>query len=197
MKFIITETQYNKFIKSTPNLKLEINKYLNQYISKGNRKIGIKSRNYGNLREEWCIDGVNSISSIYYFEDGKFIEGSLIVSNDLVDTIQSLFSVKKSFIHHVIEDWYDETMVPKFKEVVGEINLYISDIDISFNDYPCTPESTLPEGITDEEMIDFIDKNTGYRRQEILNMVSSGERALEDFYLDIVEIVKRKEIRGI
>ena len=183
-------------MKSSPALQNAITKYLNQYIEGGQRKIAKKSRNYGNLREEWCIDGVNSISSIYYFEDDKFIEGSLIVSNDLVDTIQSLFSVKKSFIHHVIEDWYDETMVPKFKEVVGEKNLYIGDFDISFNDYPCTPESTLPEGITDEEMIDFIDKNTGYRRQEILNMVSSGERDLEDFYLDIVEIVKRKEIRG-
>jgi len=45
-------------------------------------------------------------------------------------------------------------------------------------------------------MIDFIDKNTGYRRQEIIDKIESGERDLEDFYLDIVDTVKRKEILG-
>jgi hypothetical protein len=45
-------------------------------------------------------------------------------------------------------------------------------------------------------MIDFIDKNTGYRRQEIIDKIKSGERDLEDFYLDIADMVKRKEITG-
>ena len=57
MKFIVTETQYRKFAKSSVNLQNVIYKYLNNYISSGERKIGIKSRNYGNLREDWCING--------------------------------------------------------------------------------------------------------------------------------------------
>ena len=36
------------------------------------------------------------------------------------------------------------------------------------------------------EMIDFIDINTTYKRQDIINMIESGERDLVDFYLEIV-----------
>ena len=194
MKYIITEEQYKRFMKSSPALQNAISKYLNQYIKEGQRKIGKKSRNYGNLREDWCIDGLETITAIYYFGNGNFEEGHLIVSENLVKTIQSLFTVKKSFAIHVIEEWYEDTMIPKFEEIVGETGLYINNIDSSDRDHECIPEPVKPEGITDEEMIDFIDKNTAYRRQEIINKVESGDRDLEDFYLDIVDTVKRKEI---
>jgi hypothetical protein len=86
-------------------------------------------------------------------------------------------------------------MIPKFEEIVGETGLYINEVAFS-KEHECIPESVKPEGITDEEMIDFIDKNTAYRRQEIIDKIESGERDLEDFYLDIVDTVKRKEQLG-
>jgi hypothetical protein len=196
MKYIITEEQYKRFMKSSPALQNAISKYLNQYIEGGQRKITKKSRNYGNLREDWCVDGVETISAIYYFEDGNFDGGTLIVSKNLVGTIQSLFTVKKSFAIHVIEEWYEDIMIPKFEEIVGETGLYINNTDSSDKDHECIPEPVKPEGITDEEMVDFIDKNTAYRRQEIIDKIESGERDLEDFYLDIVDTAKRKEILG-
>jgi hypothetical protein len=45
-------------------------------------------------------------------------------------------------------------------------------------------------------MIDFIAKNAGYKRQEIIDKIESGERDLEDYYLEIVDIVERKKYRG-
>jgi hypothetical protein len=196
MKYIITEEQYKRFIKSSPALQNAITKYLNQYIEEGQRKITQKSRNYGNLREDWCVDGVEAITAIFYFEDGTFEGGHLIVSKNLVKTIQSLFTVKESFVLHVIEEWYEDTMIPKFEGIVGETGFYLDEIGVVDRDNECIPESVKPEDITDEEMIDFIDKNTGYKRQEIINQIESGERDLEDFYLDIVDTVKRHEILG-
>jgi hypothetical protein len=196
MKYIITEEQYRRFMKSSPALQNAISKYLNQYIEGGQRKIGKKSRNYGNLREDWCINGAETITAIYYFDNGKFNEGTLIVSENLIKTIQSLFTVKKSFVLHVIVEWYEDTMVPKFEEVVGETGFYINNIDSSDKDHECIPEPVKPEGITDEEMIDFIANNTAYRREEVVKKLESGERDIEDFYLDIVDIVKRKEQLG-
>jgi hypothetical protein len=196
MKYIITEEQYKRFMKSSPALQNAITKYLNQYIEGAQRKITNKSRNYGNLREDWCIDGLETITAIYYFDNGNFNEGTLIVSKNLVKTIQSLFTVKESFVLHVIEEWYEDIMIPKFEEIVGETGFYINNIDSSDKDHECIPEPVKPEGITDEEMIDFIDKNTAYRRQEIIDKIESGERDLEDFYLDIVDTVKRKKQLG-
>jgi hypothetical protein len=45
-------------------------------------------------------------------------------------------------------------------------------------------------------MIDYIVNNTLYRKNEVIEKIESGERELEDFYLDIVDTVKRKEQLG-
>jgi predicted DNA-binding protein len=45
-------------------------------------------------------------------------------------------------------------------------------------------------------MIDYIANNTLYTKNEVIEKIESGERELEDFYLDIVDTVKRKEQLG-
>jgi hypothetical protein len=199
MKIIISERQLrqiieSRYLRSTPKLREAINKYLDDYMSNGTRKIGKKSRNYGNFYEEWCIDGVNTITMSYKFNDGKFNGGLLLISEDVVKTIQQMFSVRESFVLNTIEEWYEATMIPKFESIVGESGFYIKKID-TIPTRRCVPEPIKPEGITDDEMIDFIAKNAGYKRQEIIDKIESGERDLEDYYLDIVDTVERKKYR--
>ena len=194
MKILITENQYNRLNKSSQRITNAIIKYMNEYIDKGERKIAKKSRNYGNLREDWCINGKETIVAIYYFDKGKFENGHLIVSGNIVENFSKLLSIRRSYVLHVIEEWYDDTMIPKFEQITGESGLSIDEIDASDDEHDCIPEPVKPEGITDEEMIDFIYKNTAYRKEEIIDKIKSGERDLEDFYLDIMGIVKRKEI---
>ena len=196
MKYIITEEQYKKFIKSSPELQNMIKKYLDKYFLRGERKITPKSRNYGNLREDWCVNGKEIATAIYYYENDVFTDASLIIGKTLVEEIKEMFNVKTSFIIHVIEEWYEETMVPEFEKIVGESGLYITDIDVNDNVHACVPEPVKPEGITDEEMIDFIDKNTGYKRDEIIHLIQTGEIELEDFYLDILDRINRRKITG-
>jgi hypothetical protein len=170
---------------------------LNHYIEGGNRKIKQKSRSYGNLGEDWCVDGKETISTYYSFDEGRFDKGQLIVAKEMIETISKLFSVKQSYVLHVIEEWYEDTMIPKFEQIVGESGLYINLIDTVERTHDCIPEPTKPEGITDDEMVDFIVNNTLYRRPEVIEKIESGERDLEDFYLDIVDTVNRKKIFGI
>jgi hypothetical protein len=197
MRIIITEEQFNRFNRSSAALQNGINKYLNQYIEHGERKFGQKSRNYGNLREEWCVDGKNTMSAYYEFNEGEFEKGRLSVSQDLVETISKLFSVKQSYVLHVIEEWYEDTMIPKFKKLTGESGLFINFIYTNERTHDCVPEPVKPEGITDEEMIDFIVKNTLYTKPEVIKKIESGRRNLEDFYLDIVDVVNSKKITGL
>ena len=196
MKVILTESQFNRLNKSSEKITSAIIKYMNEYIDKGERKITKKSRNYGNLREDWCINGKEAISAFYYFEEGKFERGSLAISKKIVEKLSNLLSIRRSYLTHVIEEWYDSTMVPKFEEIVGESGLSIEGVDVWDKDHECMPEPVKPEGITDEEMIDFIYNNTAYRREEIIDKIESGERDLDDFYLDMVDTVKRKKLHG-
>ena len=196
MKVILTESQFNRLNKSSEKITSAIIKYMNEYIDKGERKITKKSRNYGNLREDWCINGKESISAFYYFEEGKFERGSLAISKKIIEKLSNLLSIRRSYLTHVIEEWYDSTMVPKFEEIVGESGLSIEGVDVWDKDHECMTEPVKPEGITDEEMIDFIYNNTAYTRKEIIDKIESGERDLDDFYLDMVDTVKRKKLHG-
>ena len=196
MKVILTESQFNRLNKSSEKITSAIIKYMNEYIDKGERKITKKSRNYGNLREDWCINGKEVITAFYYFEEGKFERGSLAISKTIVEKLSNLLSIRRSYLTHVIEEWYDSTMVPKFEEIVGESGLSIEGVDVWDKDHECMTEPVKPEGITDEEMIDFIYDNTAYRREEIIDKIESGERDLDDFYLDMVDTVKRKKLHG-
>ena len=196
MKIIITESQYSRLNKSSERITNAIIKYMNDYIANGERKIAKKTRNYQNLREDWCINGKETISAFYYFENGEFIKGSLAISKKIVESLSNLLSIRRSYLIHVIEEWYDTTMVPKFEEITGESGLSIEHVDVWDKDYDCLADPVKPEGITDEEMIDYIVSNTLYRKDEVIQRIESGERDLDDFYLDIVDGQNRKKNRG-
>ncbi len=187
------EDQRQRYLKSTDSLKKVITLFLNNYIEDGNRMIGKKSRNYGNLREDWCVNGKEVITTIYYYEDGKFYSGTLMILKALIEKIMKIFNVRKNFLMSVVEEWYEDTMIPKFEQIVGETGFYFDDVDTFYGDRDCIPEPVKPEDITDEEMLEFIVDNTAYRRDEVINKIESGERDLEDFYLDIVNTVENKK----
>ena len=191
-KVLKEEDERRRYIKSTDSLRKVITLFLDDYIGDGDRKIGKKSRNYGNLREDWCVNGKEVIIAIYYYEDGKFYSGSLMISWTLVEKIMKIFNTRKNFVMNIIEEWYEDVMIPKFEQIVGETGFYFDDVDTFNNDHDCIPEPVKPENITDEEMIEFIVNNTLHRRDDVINQIETGERDLEDFYLNIVNIVKNK-----
>jgi hypothetical protein len=174
MRIIITEEQFNRFNKSSDALQKGIIKYLNLLIRDGKRTFRTKNNNYGNLSENWCIDGLNLISANYYFENRKFESGHLSVSTRIVDNIRNVFSVKKSYALHVIEEWYDEVMVPKFEELVNESGLSVDVIEVFKDERRCSPEFVKPEGITDDEMIDYIVANTLFKREDVIKQIEDG-----------------------
>ena len=196
MRIIITEGQFNRLNKSSQGITSAIIKYMNEYIDKGERKITKKAQNYGNLREDWCINGKETITSFYYFEEGEFQKGSLSISKKIVESLSNLLSIRRSYVIHVIEEWYDDTMVPKFEQIMGVSGLSIDEVDVWDKEHDCLPEPVKPEGITDEEMIDYIVKHTLYTKDEVIGRVKSEKENLDDFYLHIVDSQNRKKNRG-
>jgi hypothetical protein len=193
MKIILREDQYRRLNKSNQSITKAIEKYMDKYISQGVRTIGKKSRNYGNLRETWCINGKETISVYYQFDDKKFRNSFLTVSRNLVNHLSEVLSIRPSYVMHVISEWYEDTILPKFEEMSGESGLSIDEIITQNKDEDCIEESVKPEGITDKEMIDYITKNTLYTEKDVIEAIESGDENLDDLYLQIMDIVKRKE----
>jgi len=112
-KVLKEEDERRRYIKSTDSLRKVITLFLDDYIEDGNRTIGKKSRNYGNLAEDWCVNGKEVITAIYYYEDGKFVNGTLMISKTLVEKIMKIFNARKNFVMSIIEEWYEDEMIPK------------------------------------------------------------------------------------
>lgn len=193
MKYLITEDQYQRVVKGNPNIESLIIKFLDNYMKGVTYVSTPKSRNYGNLRQNWCKNGVEVMTTTFLFDDGEFYKGHLSVDKELVKDIITLFRVRKSYVLHVISDWFEEKYATEFAKKMGEPELGIDDIDTHDEKFACAKEFTLPEGITKDEMVNFIVKNTLYRRDEVVKKIESGERKIEDFYLDIVDTVDRKK----
>jgi hypothetical protein len=160
------------------------------------RNVTPKSRNYGNLRETWCKDGKETLSVHYYFgetdEDDNvknkdFYDGQIYISQNIINTISKLFNVRQKFILNIIAEWYDETYAQQFAKEMNEPHLHIHDAEPLDKEYDCVPEITVPEDISDKEMIDFIVKHTLYKENEVIDMINTGTD-LKDFYLEILEI---------
>ena len=205
MKIVISESQYNKLFKSGPSLESAIVEYLNKTMNGAKRTTKPKSRNYGNLRETWCKDGKEIMSVHYYFgepdeddniKNQNFYDGQIFISENIIKTISKLFNVRQKFILNVIAEWYDETYAQNFAKEMNEPYLHINDAEALEKEYPCTPDITVPEDISEEDMIEYIVKNTLWRRDEVVNIINNGERDLKDFYLDILETVDNRERRG-
>lgn len=196
MKFIISESQYKRLNKSSQSITNAIVRFMDEYVSEGRRKITKKPQNYGDLREDWCVNGKETITAIYYFEKNNFDKGYLSVSKQIVESLSKMLSIRQSYVLNTIAEWYDEKMVPQFENIVGESGLGIDDIDVAEKDHECIPEPEKPEGISEEDMIVYIINHTLYDREEIIEKIESGEENLEDLFLQIVDIQNRKRITG-
>jgi hypothetical protein len=191
---ILREEVKKKFQRPEENSAQLIVKFLNAYFKKGIEQDKSKSRAYGGLVHTLCVTGKEEISAHFNFEDDEFLSGRLLVSKSLVKQLIKIFSLRESFIVSIIEDWYEDYKLQPFEDRMGEHNLHLTNpVGYYEGSNKCVPEPELPEGITDEEMIDYIVNHTLYTKENVLQSVESGEEDLKDFYLQIVDIQNRDD----
>jgi hypothetical protein len=189
---VLREEISKKFQRPNENTSQLIVKYLNLYFKKSIEQDTPKSRAYGSLNHRLCVDGLEIISGYFYFDDEEFNRGSLLINKEFVKSLMKIFSVRQAYVVSVIEDWYEDYKLPSFEERMGESNLHLTELSGYYErNSECHPEPELPEGITDEEMIDYIVNHTLYTKENVLQRVESGDEDLKDFYLQIVDIQNR------
>ena len=77
-------------------------------------------------------------------------------------------------------------------------------LDISIDDFSehpkksqvCVPPVSKPEEVTDDEMIDFIVKNTLFRRDELEKRIVDEREWLEKLYTDKLRSSEIDRVRG-
>jgi len=176
IKKILREEVQKRFVRSNQNIERTIIRVMEDLISESTRIVVPPDENYGNYEEQWCRGGKVVLEARYYFNsdddnetEEKFYNGSLFVNEDEINFLSKSLQVRKQYVLNVITEWYDEKYTTKFGQETGHPELEIDDtdaVDWSHNCYQMIDTSKLSR----EEMIDYLDKETGYRRNELEDM---------------------------
>jgi len=176
IKKILREEVQRRFVRSNQNIERTIVRIMEDLISDSTRIVVPPDENYGNYEEQWCRGGKVVLEARYYFNsdeddetEEKFYNGSLFVNEDEINFLSQSLQVRKQYVLNVITEWYDEKYATKFGQETGHPELEIDDTDVvdwSHNCYQMIDTSKLSR----EEMIGYLDKETGYRRNTLENM---------------------------
>jgi hypothetical protein len=206
IKKILKEEVVKKYQK--PNEKVEklIYNWLNNYF--------LGSQMYHNKSWEsrhdfeFCNNGKEVMSVVLYFdedpyddkkktEERNFEEGTLNMVKEIVNELASDIPVRRAYLRYVIEEWFDDTYLGEIQNKMKRTDIHIN----KFDEYPetlsiCVPPMTRDENVTDDEMIDFINKNTLWRKEELEKKILEDPEYVEKLYLDILRNKEIDRIRG-
>ena len=171
IKRILREEVSKRFTKGSPNAQSLIIKHMEKLISKTSRVLPPPEDNYGNYSEEWCKGDNIVMEAKYFFSDEDsdeemFFSGDLWINEKEIDFLSQMLQVRKTFILNVITEWYDEKYATKFGQETGHPEFEIDETIETDSPRKCYQMIDV-DNISSEEMINYLDKETAYRRDEI------------------------------
>lgn len=168
IKKILREEVSKRFIKSNPNIEKTIIRHMDKLMSQTTRVIPPLDENYGIFNEEWCKGGNVVIEARYHVDDEteEFFSGDVYVNQKEIDFLSKILPIRKSYILNVITEWYDENYASKFGPEVNHPEFEIFETIETDSPRKCYQMIDV-DNISREKMIDYLDKETAYRRNEI------------------------------
>jgi hypothetical protein len=127
----------------------------------------------------------------------NFESGEFSIPEDIIDDLETDIPVRRNYLRYIVEEWFEDTLLEKIKSALGRNDISIDD----FSEHPkksqvCVPPVSKPEGVTDDEMIDFIVKNTLFRRDELEKRIVDEREWLEKLYTDKLRSSEVDRVRG-
>ena len=183
IKRILREEVSKRFTKGTSNAQSLIIKHMENVISKTTRIILPLDENYGIFNEEWCKGGNAVIEARYHMDDetDEFFSGDLYVDIKEVEFLSKILQLRKSYILNVITEWYDDNYASKFGTEVNHPEFEIFETFETDANRKCYQMIDV-DNISREEMVNYLDKETAYRRDEIegfsINRLKSTYRSV-------------------
>jgi len=143
---------------------------------------------------EFCKNGKKMMNLILYFDDDvayntptserKFVESHLVIPKMFVDTIMKFFPVRRNYLHYLIEEWFETNFLDKISNEMGRDDISIDELSFTDRVDVCVPPVTeKPEGVTQDDMIKVIMKNTLWRKNDLLSLEEREPGYIEGLYL--------------
>ena len=159
---------------------------------------------------EWCNGGMEIAQVVVDFDhdhdawndnrkinERDFESGEFWIPKDIMNNLQTDIPVRRNYLKYVVEEWFEDTLLEKIQSGLGRNDISIN----SFSEHPeksqvCVPPISKPEEVTDDEMIDFIVKNTLFRKDELEKRIVDEREWLEKLYTDKLRGAEIDRVRG-
>ena len=208
IRHILKEEVNKKYPKPTPNVEKLIYNWLNDYFD-GAQMYQMKDYAFS-YTFEWCNGGIEIAQAVVDFDhdhdawndnrktsERDFESGEFWIPKDIMNNLQTDIPVRRNYLKYVVEEWFEDTLLEKIQSGLGRNDISIN----SFSEHPeksqiCVPPVSKPEEVTDDEMIDFIVKNTLFKRDELEKRIVDEREWLEKLYTDKLRGAEIDRVRG-
>jgi hypothetical protein len=208
IKKILLQEVEKKYSKPTPNVEKLIYNWLDNYFD-GAKMYQMKEYEFS-YTFEWCNNGMEiarfSVDFNHDYDvwddarktsERDFDNSELWIPKDIVNDLQTDIPVRRNYLRYVIEEWFEDTMIEKIQSELGRNDISIN----SFSEHPeksqvCVPPVSKPEGVTDDEMIDFIVKNTLWKANDLIKKEKETPGYIDKLYVDKLRDLEMGRVRG-
>jgi hypothetical protein len=208
IKKILLQEVEKKYPKPTPNVEKLIYNWLDNYFD-GAKMYQMKEYEFS-YTFEWCNNGMEiarfSVDFNHDYDvwddarktsERDFDNSELWIPKDVMDNLQTDIPVRRNYLRYVIEEWFEDTMIEKIQSELGRNDISIN----SFSEHPeksqvCVPPVSKPEGVTDDEMIDLIVKNTLWKASDLIKKEKETPGYIDKLYVDKLRDLEMDRVRG-
>jgi hypothetical protein len=205
---ILNEEVNKKYPKPTEKVERLIYNWLNNFTS-GAQMYQLKSYEFS-YTFEWCNNGKEIMKVILDFDNDynawedkrktserDFENGILWIPKDVVSELASDIPVRRTYLRYIIEEWFEDTFLQEIQKKMKRNDISIDE----FKEYPeksevCVPPMEKNENVTEDEMIDFIVKNTLWNRKDLEKRILEDPEFIEKVYLEKLRDNEMKKLRG-
>jgi hypothetical protein len=197
---ILREELKKKFSRPNENIDKSIYKWLNLYF-KNSQIYKEEYWKYYGFTYKFCKNGREIADLRIEFDDRSpdwgpsdkrptsersVKEVMLYIYPIMVDLIGKVFPVRKNYLLYLIEEWFEDTKLDEIQQGFNRNDLsldYVTVFQSSNKGEICVPPIQKPEGITTQEMMDYIKKNTLYSYEDMEEHEEDEPGWIEKTYL--------------
>ena len=115
----------------------------------------------------------------------------------MIDELITDIPIRKNYLSYLIEEWFEDTKLDEIQQMFNRNDLSLDYVDVYTHKKKgelCVPPIPKPEGITTQEMMDYIKKNTLFSYEDMEEHEEEEPGWIEDMYLGKLNAKERERL---
>ena len=200
IKKILIQEVNKKYSKPTESVDKLVYRWLDNYFD-GSQIYDQEYWKYHGFQYNFCKNGREIADLRVIFDDKSpdwgprdktptsersVKEVMLYIYPIMIDELITDVPIRKNYLIYLIEEWFEDTKLDEIQQRFSRNDFsldYVSVFESKKRGDICVPPPTKPEGVTTQEMMDYIKKNTLYSYKDMEEHEEEEPGWIENLYL--------------